>query len=194
MGASLQRVKGVLGKFGLSDFGSGGGYVAGGEGAKTSESLFITGPETIVINTMSRIMNDPKMLALAVKEASTAQELAESLNALQKMLGAQVVRQLPKVERDVSADESFVRPGTLGDTPVDTTKAKTALPLPEPPVQAQEVTQLQGPKPSPTPASAPVAPTTAPSSGPVDRSRFAAMFPNDIASGLIKQGIGSIPA
>ena len=195
MGASLQRVKGVLGKFGLSDFGSGGGYVAGGEGAKTGESLFITGPETIVITTMTKIMNDPKMLALAVKEASTAQELAENLNALQKMLGAQVVRQLPKVERDVSADESFVRPGTLGDTPVDTTKAKTALPLPEltqPP--AQEVTQLQGPTPPPTPAPAPVAPTTAPNTGPVDRSRFAAMFPNDIASGLINQGIGSIPA
>jgi len=111
------------------------------------------------------------------------------------MLGAQVVRQLPKVERDVSADESFVRPGTLGDTPVDTTKAKTALPLPEltqPP--AQPVTQLQGPTPPPTPAPAPVAPPTAPNTGPVDRSRFAAMFPNDIASGLINQGIGSIPA
>ena len=190
MGASLQRVKGALGKFGLSDFGSGGGYVAGGEGAKTGESLFITGPETLVINNMSRIMADPKMLALAVKEASTAKELSDNLNALQKMLGAQVVRQLPKVERDVSADESFVRPGTLGDTPVDTTKAKTAMPV-APPV-APPVAQLQEPMPPPTPAPAPVAPPTAPSSGPVDRSQYAAMFPNDIASGLINQGIGSM--
>ena len=50
-----------------------------------------------------------------------------------------------------------------------------------------------GPAPSPSfqLASASL-PQTTPQSGPVDRTRYAAMFPNDPASALIRQGIGSM--
>ena len=67
-------------------------------------------------------------------------------------------------------------------------------PAPAPAPVPQPVTQLQRPVPPPTMAPAPVAPPTAPS-GPVDRSQYAALFPNDMASGLIRasdQGIGSL--
>ena len=71
-------------------------------------------------------------------------------------------------------------PGTLRST-VPQTSQQSFL---QSPVPAQPVAQ-----PTTTLASAtPPAP-----SGPVDRSRFAALFPNDMASGMIRQqGIGSL--
>ena len=65
-------------------------------------------------------------------------------------------------------------------------------PAPRPPVQRPSpvgppTTQASA-VPSPSPAPAPA------SSGPVDRTRYAALFPNDMASGMIRQngGIGSL--
>jgi len=81
-----------------------------------------------------------------------------------------VRRRLPYVETYVSEEERQVLP-----------------PSPAP--------QLQQPAPPPTKAPAPVAPPTASAARPVDRSQYAALFPNDIASGIIRsqdQGIGSL--
>ena len=50
-----------------------------------------------------------------------------------------------------------------------------------------------GPAPSPVIQTASASlPQTTPQSGPVNRARYAAMFPNDPASALIRQGIGSM--
>jgi len=196
VGASLARFKNLLGKIGLGDFGIGAGVVAGEVGAEAAPRLFLTGPETLVVNNMSRILADPEMLAIAIKEARSAKEFDDNLNAIQKLLGAQVIRQIPKVERDITADESAIRPNEFLDREADFTKQlESGKPVQTVPVpQAQKVTQLQQPVPPPTMAQAPVAPPTAPS-GPVDRSQYAALFPNDMASGLIRasnQGIGSL--
>jgi len=54
-------------------------------------------------------------------------------------------------------------------------------------------TPTGGPAPSPVIQTASASlPQTTPQSGPVDRTRYAAMFPNDPASALIRQGIGSM--
>ena len=202
--AALSRFKKVASKFGIDL--SGAGLVVGQTGAAVGEKMFLVGPESITINNMAKIMSNPKILAKAIQEHSSPQSFIKGVTAVNVMLGNIAISAAPKVARDLNADESFIRPFDAGDREADYTKQRSQGELlkQEPPVAqpvaqpvappAQEVTQLQGPKPPPTPASAPVAPTTAPSSGPVDRSRFAAMFPNDIASGLIKQGIGSIPA
>ena len=67
----------------------------------------------------------------------------------------------------------------------DTRQGSLSLPRPVTP------TTRAAAAPSPVPASAP---NISPTPQPVDRTRFAAMFPNDMASGMINsgQGIGSL--
>ena len=59
------------------------------------------------------------------------------------------------------------------------------------PAQAPTLPVGTAPSPSFQLASASL-PQTTPQSGPVNRARYAAMFPNDPASALIRQGIGSM--
>ena len=213
-GASLNRFKSLLAKVGLQDFGVGASITAGEEGAKAA-TRFVLGPETLVVNNMSRILADPEMLKIAVKEARDAEELNHNLTMLQKLLGAQGNRIGVKVARDVFSEESFVRPGELGDREADYSKQELAFPPPVP--EQQQVpppSNIQG---SINPSA--VAPTTgggsAPSpvqqqpaavqsvsqgSGPVDRARFADLFPEDrellgigsLMGGRESGGIGSL--
>ena len=207
-GASLARFKKLLGAVGLQDFGVGASITAGEEGAKAA-MRFVTGPETLVINSMSRIFADPEMLALSIKQARTAAEFNENLSNMQKMLGAQTLRAGVKVERDVSSEESFIRPGEMGDREADYSKQRLAFP-PAPqqpaPVQQQPVSppsNIQGPTNPPNVAptamggsatspalQAPAAQQRPPvnQSGPVDRAKFAALFPEDREL----MGIGSL--
>ena len=97
----------------------------------------------------------------------------------------------PYVIREISEDEDV---GTGREEPIPTptggvgpvsSVAPTAMPAP-PPIPAQPVAQ-------PTTTLASVSPQTPAPSGPVDRTRYAAMFPNDPTSALIRQqGIGSL--
>jgi len=60
-------------------------------------------------------------------------------------------------------------------------------------IPAEAPTLNVGPAPSPVIQTASASlPQTTPQSGPVNRARYAAMFPNDPASALIRQGIGSM--
>ena len=209
-GASLARFKKMLGAIGLQDVGVGASITAGREGVEAAMRL-VTGPETLVINNMSRIFADPEMLGLAIKEAKNADELVNNLSQLQKMLGSQVLRSGVKVERDVFSDESFVRPGEMGDREADYSKQQLAFPPAPAPAPAPAPVQQQvlppsniqgsmnpsamaptiggGSAPSPV-LQAPAAPQRPPvnQSGPVDRARFAALFPEDREL----MGIGSL--
>ena len=197
-GASLNRFKSLLGSIGLKNFGVGASITAGEEGSKAA-TRFVLGPETLVVNNMARILADPKMLEVAIRETRTAQELDDAVTLLQKFLGSQANRVSVKTERDVFAEESFVRPGELGDREADYSKLKLgippapapAAPVPQqvtPPSNTQGVmnppdvapTNVGGPAPSPVPQ-VPAAPQRPPvtQSGPVDRARFAALFPED---------------
>jgi hypothetical protein len=168
----------------------------------------VLGPETLVVNNMSRVLADSEMLQLAVKEARNTEELNHNLTMLQKLLGAQANRIGTKVERDVFSEESFVRPGELGDREADYNKQELAFPpVPEqtapvpqqvtPPSNIQgsinpssvAPTTVGGSAPSPVPQ-VPAAPQRPPvtQSGPVDRAKFAALFPEDREL----MGIGSL--
>ena len=213
-GASLIRFKKLLSSIGLQEFGVGASITAGEEGAKAA-TRFVLGPETLVVHNMARILADPEMLRIAVKEARDADELNNHLTGLQKLLGAQANRAAVKVERDVFSEESFVRPGEMGDREADYSKQKLAFPpVPEqaaPPVPAQAAppqvsplsniqrtmtppnvapTTVGGPAPSPVQqvTAAPQRPPVINQSGPVDRARFAALFPEDREL----MGIGSL--
>ena len=75
----------------------------------------------------------------------------------------------------------------LDDRPAEI-EEEVEMTVPEP------TPQLQGAETTPTMSQPPAAPAPAPT-GPVNRSQYAALFPSDIASGLIRsqdQGIGSL--
>jgi len=210
-GASLNRFKSLLAAVGLQDFGVGASITAGEEGAKAA-TRFVLGPETLVVNNMSRILADPEMLAHAVKETRSASDLERELTMLQKLLGAQTNRVATKLARDVFSEESFIRPGEMGDREADYSKQKLAFPpvtLPspaatKPPVTLHPPSNTQGVMPPPNVAptnvggsapspvqqspAAPQRPPVSNQSGPVDRARFAALFPEDREL----MGIGSL--
>jgi len=180
-------------------------------GSQMAVNLFATGPESHVIATMTKIMENPKLLALSLKKAGTEEVLQKRLIDMYEILSAPINRRLPVINRDINADEKAtlsvpagvlnVVPKALGEgfeilegagqTPVgvdDPNPITTKRPIRQP------VAQLQEPRLSTPPrAAVPVAPPTARPTGPVDRNQYAAMFPNDMASGLIRQqGIGSL--
>ena len=196
VGGTLQRFKKLLGTVGLGDFGIGGGVVAGGVGADLGPRMFLTGPETLVVNQMGRILQDPTMLALAIKQANTVAEFKANLSLMSELLGNVAIRQTPKVMRDATSDDSLLTP----DSKPDYTRRK-AFGQPMPPMQNPqgsvptpqvERMQLPSQQVQPAPQQPQPQPQAAPpvaSSGPVDRERYAALFPEDRA---LMAGIGSL--
>lgn len=202
VGSALQRFKKVLGAVGLGDVGIGGGVVAGSVGAELGPRMFLTGPETLVVNRMSRILQDPKLLSLAIKEVSTVSELNKNLTLMGELMGNVGVRQVPKINRDINSDKSVLAPNEEPDysnvksfgkpLSVPTADPQSAVPVP---VQLPPVERMQLPSQRMQQAPRPVAPQpmqAAPqvaASGPVDRERFAALFPEDRD---LMSGIGSL--
>ena len=182
IGTSAQRALGMEG--------GPGSLVAAGAGAKAMRKLFEDMPESAKIDVMTEVMQNPKLLANLMRVPKTDTEkgrLARSIGEIFTEMGMKpLMRSIPLTASD---NEVIVEEQA---EPVAPPVAPVQKRPPPPPLQAPPVAQLQESMPPPTPAPAPVAPPTAPSSGPVDRSQYAAMFPNDIASGLINQGIGSM--
>ena len=202
VGSALQRFKKVLGAVGLGDVGIGGGVVAGSVGAELGPRMFLTGPETLVVNRMSQILQDPKLLSLAIKEVSTVSELNKNLSIMAELMGNVGARQVPKINRDINSDKSVLAPDEEPDysnvksfgkpLSMPTADPQSAVPVPVrlPPVERMQLPSQQMQQAPRTVAPQPLqaAPQVA-ASGPVDRERFAALFPEDRA---LMSGIGSL--
>ena len=186
-------------------------------GSTMALNLFATGPEAHVISTMTKIMENPKLLALSLKKAGSAKALQKNLFDMYEIMAGTGLRRLPVINRDINADEKAtlsVPAGALNVVPkvlgpygpapegfevlekAGETQVDESVPNPittKRPIR-QPVAQLQAPQLSTPPGAAgSVAPAAARPTGPVDRNQYAAMFPNDMASGLIRQqGIGSL--
>jgi hypothetical protein len=144
---------------------------------------------------LERILLDPELLALALRKPRSPAEKQGIINIMLDKLGTFGIGIAPAAgQRAIPLGaQEFVEPEattdiTLPEEPVVepvSSVAPTAMPTP-PPIPAQPVAQ-------PTTTLASVSPQTPAPSGNVDRTRYAAMFPNDVASGLIRQqGIGSL--
>ena len=168
--------------------GGSGSLIAASAGSKAMRNIFDKVPESMKIDVMSEMMENPELLAAMMRKPRNDKEklrVAGVVGALFDKLGftsapvSTTRRAAPQVlsddevepievEEQETIEESSVRPTIV-----------------QPPVPAQPVAQ-------PTTTLASATPPPAPS-GPVDRSRFAALFPNDMASGMIRQqGIGSL--
>ena len=158
-------------------------------GAQMVRDFYNKLPNKNITKVMTAMFEDPDLFALHLRKARDAGEAGTIRNLLGQELRAKVGINMPRVAASALVSDS------LDVVESDETEQVLApAPAPAPAPVPQPVTQLQRPVPPPTMAPAPVAPPTAPS-GPVDRSQYAALFPNDMASGLIRasnQGIGSL--
>ena len=182
-----------------------GSLIAAGRGAATMRQLFDKIPAALRSDVMSELMRNPEMLAAMMRRPRNERESMRLAQRMQQLLVdggfiSPVRRAVPGAVREISRDR-FVPPpvpaapsapalDALPAVPSDQQGAVT--PLPPVPTRGGEVAApatIQR-------AAAPQAPTPTPS-GPVDRARFAAFFPNDPTTDLIRQqassgGIGGL--
>jgi hypothetical protein len=196
--------------------GIGGGMAAATEGRNAVTNLLLLGPETAVGRAMAELFQDPKKLSQVMGEVRTVEDVRQLEAVLGSLFGGGIrgtVRRAPYGMEYLTAPEDRTEPvpppppaaPAPATAPARTAPARTAPPLP-PPNQRGSLTPPPAPAPTrgggaaaPAPiqrAAAPQAPTPSPS-GPVDRARFAAFFPNDPTTDLIRQqaasgGIGSL--
>ena len=183
----------LLKKVGLdSGGGIGGGMVAASEGSRQAQNLLFKAPEAMRIRMMGDILNSPRNLAIFLRQARTSSQkksLVDNMNDILIDTGmAQVARRVPYAERAIR-EEIVDEPSTQEETTVSpvSSVAPAMMPAP-PPVPAQRVAP-----PTDTLASAAPPPPPPAASGPVNRQQYAALFPNDPTSALIRQqGIGSL--
>jgi hypothetical protein len=191
--------------------GIGGGMAAATEGRNAVTNLLLLGPETAVGRAMAELFQDPQKLSQVMGEVRTVEDARRLEAVLGSLFGGGIrgtVRRAPYGMEYLTAPEDRTEPvpAPAPATPAPApAPARTAPPLP-PPNQRGSLTPPPAPAPTrgggaaaPAPiqrAAAPQAPTPSPS-GPVDRARFAAFFPNDTTTDLIRQqaasgGIGSL--
>jgi len=192
-----ENLNNLFRKFGLGTQGGGlgGGIVAAEMGSKAVVDLLLRGPETARAKALTQIMSDPKLLGPMLNEIKTKKDADNAMKLLETALSGisrQAGRRLPYAtqyllnliqEEDyqqLEEQQKLVPEGfsaSLDRTPALPTRS-AAAPRPSPTVVAQ----------------APVVSTPpAQQARPADRSRFAAMFPEDVTSSLIKaQGIESL--
>jgi len=164
-----------------------GGLIAEQTGSDLVQRLLLRGPETQRIKIMTQMFSNPKLLAEVMKEIQDAKMKDRVLNRITKIvdpLARQTGRRLPIGIRAVDEEltEEYEAPEQAAPPPPPV--RQQTLPPPNqqgalvPP--AQLPTQGGGAAPSPV-QQASAAPQRPPiqSSGPVDRTRYAALFPED---------------
>ena len=193
---------------------AGGSLVAASAGSKAFRTayskIFANIPESMKMDVMTQMMRDPEMLSVMLKEGRTERERSAIGGRLTALLVEKGLIPAGQAAANVGrrAIPSVTREGVFEDTEGQTPPQSSPFfiqnvlpsndqqgavaPAPRPPVQRPSpvgppTTQASA-VPSPAPDPAPV------NTGPVDRTRYAALFPNDMASGMIRQngGIGSL--
>lgn len=147
---------------------------------------------------LEKILLDPELLALALRKPRSPAEKKGIINAILDKLGTFAIGVAPPIgQRAIPLGaQEYVEPDVSSEPPAPEVIEESSVQIPvQPPLPMQrppavpttELAALEAPvQPQPV-APPPVA------SGPVDRSRYAALFPGDIASSMIRQqGIGSL--
>jgi hypothetical protein len=180
--ASQQQLKKFFGMPQMS-----GGLIAEQTGSDLIQRLLLRGPETQRIKVMTEMLANPKLFAAMAKEIQDAKMKDDLLVLIEKImapLARQGGRRLPIGIRAIDEDLTEEYEAPEQPTPPPAPVRQPTLPPANqqgalvPP--AQTPTQGGGAAPSPVQAaSAAPRPTPSTPSGPVDRARFAALFPED---------------
>ena len=167
-----------------------GGLIAEQTGSEVVQKVLLRGPESQRIKIMTELFANPKTLAALMKTINNKKDLDNAMTVIEKVvapLARQVGRRIPLGVR-VAAEEEYVAPPPQLDAPI--ADPQSAVPVQRPPVERMQLPSQriqQAPRPvAPQPMQP--APQVA-ASGPVDRERFAALFPEDRD---LMSGIGSL--
>jgi hypothetical protein len=167
-----------------------GGLIAEQTGSEVVQKVLLRGPESQRIKIMTELFANPKTLAALMKTINNKKDLDNAMTVIEKVvapLARQVGRRIPLGIR-VAAEEEYVAPPPQLDAPI--ADPQSAVPVSLPPVERMQLPSQQmqqAPRPvAPQPLQP--APQVA-ASGPVDRERFAALFPEDRD---LMSGIGSL--
>lgn len=186
-----------------------GSLIASGRGAETFRNLFGRMPAALQTDVMSELMRNPELLATMMRKPRSEREALGIFQTAKNILIDQgflapTRRAAPTLTRETEINRTSPVP-----MPAPAPEARPAVPAPRNmpgpnqrgslmPPPAAAPTQGGGaaaPAPIQRAAAQPAPPPTP--SGPVDRARFAAFFPNDPTTDLIRQqaasgGIGSL--
>ena len=175
--AAQQQLKKFLGMPQMS-----GGLIAEQTGSDLVQRVLLRGPETQRIKVMTEMFANPKLLAAMMKEINDKKQADNAMTTIERFfepLARQTGRRLPIGIRPVIEEEEY--------TPPEPERRPMNLPQNLPPANQQGSlnppalnipTQSADAAPMPNQfASAATQPS--PPSGPVDRARFAALFPED---------------
>jgi len=197
---AFETLNKMLTKVGLGTSGNsmGGGMASATAGSQAIQNLLLRGPESMMVKTMSTLLANPKLLAPLMKELTDKKSADAALKTLTtgfSGLSRESGRRLPYALRYMREDsESTIPTEEEAEqlppvaVPIQNQQgsAPTALPRVEPMVLPSQQVQPSLPQLQQAPQQKP--PQLA-ASGPVDRERYAALFPEDRA---LMAGIGSL--
>jgi len=218
LGENFEEAKPIL-DFGLAIFGSAigtksqslltggqggpGSIIAAGKGAEAMRNIFLRMPQNQRMLFTAELLQKPELMAMMLRKYGDGDQKKGVVQTVVDWLKTNGFSVAPRrafstsVQGDREPTSEQFDPGTFKKLPSNDQQgavapAPVAVPAPRPPVQrpspvATPTTRASA-VPSPSPDPAPV------NTGPVDRTRYAALFPNDMASGMIRQsqGIGSL--
>ncbi len=147
-------------------------------------------PAVAKMQTLQMIFTDPDIVATLIRKPKSKADADKANRVMKGMLERKLFnatqQMIPFIIRE-GAEEIDIQPEENEEVIVPNDE-EASLNIP-----AQVPTLPVGPAPSPVIQTASAnSPPQNSQSGPVDRTRYAAMFPNDPASALIRQGIGSM--
>ena len=175
-----------------------GSIIAAGKGAEAMRNIFLRMPQSQRMLFTAELLQNPKLMATMLREYGSGEQSKGVVGSITDWLKTNGFSTTPR--RLFAIGESDETPATTeGEFEPETFRRPVAVsppndqqgavaPAPRPtvprtsPVATPTNQALAVPSPSPAPAPA--------SSGPVDRTRYAALFPNDMASGMINQNRG----
>jgi hypothetical protein len=184
-GAVQNKLKSLLGLPQMS-----GGLIAEQTGSELVQKFLLKGPESQRIKKMTELFSNPNLLASLMNENLAKSARDKSMSTLERFIAPmarQVGRRVPYgvIAGEKAISEEYSPPPEVPVLVPNDEEASLNIP-------AEAPTPNVGPAPSPIQTASASLPQTTPQSGPVNRARYAAMFPNDSASALIRQGIGSM--
>jgi len=214
---SQEKLNNMLSKIGLGTTGGGigGGMIAAEEGSQALQNILLVAPETAIVKTMQKIMEDPKKFSEMLLDIRTAKQDAASTERLNTLFAEFGVNQLAKrdavILRSLLLEEEQFEPEALPEAVPSqeetSQQEQRSLSGRNDPRRSKNPMQLS-PQPSagsggrnaprkppvgnPTtqaalPAAAPTLAAAGTYTNPNIRQTYAALFPNDPISSMITQ-------
>ena len=201
---SQETLNNILKKVGLGTEGGGigGGMVAAQSGSESAQDVLLIAPEMAIAKSMQAMLENPRKFADLLLEIQNKEQLKAAEKSFGDKLAEFGVNQIGKRDaillRALLFPEQDFEPQGLEDEPKVEEESQVIRSVPpinqQASLQPQTVTPTNRPavQPRQVAAQAPIVPNNV--SQPATQSRYAALFPNDTISSMIKskEGIGSL--